>query len=530
MNQVVSAWSQLGRTKQIAVVLAAVVVIAGLVQLSLAASAPRMQLLYANLEENAAGEVIRALDQRAVNYEVRGNSIYVPAAIRDELRMALAGDGLPAAGGRGYELLDSLSGFGTTSQMFDAAYWRAKEGELARTIVSSRYVARARVHIGRNGNNPFQRRTRPTASVALVPSGGPITPSQANAIRHLVASAVAGMAVEDVAVIDADGNLIPLPESADAASRAQDLSERIRTRILRLVEARVGPGNAVVEVSVDTVTTRKSVRERRIDPESRVAISTDTEERTDASSSQPDAVTVASELPDGDAASGGGSSTRASSTRERVNYEVSETQVEVTEDPGAIRRVTVAVLVNWAEPEGAPGTAEMRPRTEEELASLRELIEAAIGFDPERGDMVTLKSLPFPSRPPVEGVAVSASWLDRIDLDAMSAIQTLVLALVVLVLGVFVIRPILTRPAPAQQLQALPPAGSEVPVLTGEIAAADAPPTGPGTGDDAAANLPVTYESGSDPVERLRAMIGDRQEETVQILRGWLEEERKETA
>ncbi len=61
-------------------------------------------------------------------------AIYVDAAQRDSLRMVLAGQGLPATGGAGYELLDSLSGFGTTSQMFDAAYWRAKEGELARTI------------------------------------------------------------------------------------------------------------------------------------------------------------------------------------------------------------------------------------------------------------------------------------------------------------------------------------------------------------------------------------------------------------
>ena len=528
MNQVVSAWARLGRAKQIAVMLAAVVVMAGIIQLSLAATTPTMKLLYANLEENSAGEVIRALDQRAVKYEVRGASIYVPAAIRDELRMSLAADGLPATGGRGYELLDSLSGFGTTSQMFDAAYWRAKEGELARTIVANRFVSRARVHIARDGNNPFQRRTRPTASVALIPAGGPITPAQANAIRHLVASAVAGMAAEDVTVIDADGNLIPMPESGSVTARAQNLSEEMRTRILRLVEARVGANNAVVEVSVDTVTARKSVRERRIDPDSRVAISTDIEEKSDASTGSSGAVTVASDLPDGEAASGGGSKSQASATRERVNYEVSETRLEVTEDPGAIKRVTVAVLVNWVPAEGGDGAQGMQPRSEEELAALRELVEAAIGFNPERGDVVTLKSMAFPARSE-QGVTVNSSWLDRIDPDPMSAIQTAVLALVVLVLGLFVIRPILTHPASGTLPRALPAVEPEVPVLTGEIA--DDPASSPASArqESDTSNLPVALANESDPVERLRAMIGDRQEETVQILRGWLEE-REETA
>ena len=61
--------------------------------------------------------------------------------------MTLAAEGLPANSGTGYELLDSLSGFGTTSQMFDAAYWRAKEGELARTLLAMPQIRAARVHL-----------------------------------------------------------------------------------------------------------------------------------------------------------------------------------------------------------------------------------------------------------------------------------------------------------------------------------------------------------------------------------------------
>ena len=102
-----------------------------------AATEPSMALLYSGLDATAAGEVVAALEAEGVPFEVADGAILVEAAARDRIRMELAGRGLPAGGPAGYEILDGLTGFGTTSQMFDAAYWRAKEGELARTITGS---------------------------------------------------------------------------------------------------------------------------------------------------------------------------------------------------------------------------------------------------------------------------------------------------------------------------------------------------------------------------------------------------------
>ena len=259
------------------------------------------------------------LNNAVFHMRLRGGSIYVPASNRDELRMTLASEGLPTNGGKGYELLDSLSGFGTTSQMFDAAYWRAKEGELARTIVASPHISQARVHIANTGSNPFQRSVEPTASVSVVPLGAPINVGQATAIRHLVASAVTGLDATNVAVIDANGAVIGTTDATVATTTTgNDRAETLRERVTRLVEARVGAGNAIVEVSVDTVTETESIREKRIDPNSRVAISTDVEERSDSSTNQSGTVTVASNLPDGDAADGEGSKANTSATRERI--------------------------------------------------------------------------------------------------------------------------------------------------------------------------------------------------------------------
>jgi flagellar M-ring protein FliF len=537
VQQIKTAWTGLDRRKQIVIILASMAILVTIVFMSRMAASPTMKLLYAGLENGSAGDVVTALEQRGTVFEVRGGAIYVPANQRDELRMVLAGEGLPANGGKGYELLDTLSGFGTTSQMFDAAYWRAKEGELARTIVASPHVAQARVHIANTGSNPFQRTVDPTASVSIVPSGAPITPAQANAMRFLISSAVAGLAVENVAVIDANGTLIGSAETAASPSTADDKAQVLRDRVLRLVEARVGAGNAVVEVSVDTVTQTESIRERRFDPEGRVAISTDTEERSDSSSNAGGGdVTIASNLPDGDNAAEGAKA-NATETRERINYEVSETEHEILKSPGAVKRLTVAVLVNGFSEIGETGAPVFQQRSEEELMALKDLVASAVGFDEERGDVITLKSMELPSAPTL-GTAASVGAFDRMGLDIMSLIQMGALALVTLVLGLFVVRPILTKPqvSAAPAITTLPKDGrgqsttlDAGPVLTGEI-------DDEGTGDFRSQGrigaqdgtpekgVPALAENGLSPVERLRSMIGERQEETVEILRSWLEE------
>ena len=525
MQNLMNTWTGLDRRRQILAILAGVFVFGGVLALSRMAAQPSYQLLYSGLESGTAGEIVRALEQRSVPYEVRGGSIYVESSRRDELRLTLAAEGLPANGGKGYELLDSLSGFGTTSQMFDAAYWRAKEGELARTIVSAPYVRLARVHIANTAGNPFQRSVEPSASVSITPSGAPVSATQAEALRHLVASAVAGLLADNVTIVDANGQLIGSKETASGATTAMSRSDALRERVLRLVEARVGQGNAFVEISVATVTESETIRERLLDPASRVAISTDTEERANSSTSRGGEVSVNSNLPDGDAAAGDDSEAQTSETRERVNYEVSETEREIQRAPGEVRRLTVAVLVNGIRTEGDG----FRPRSEEELAALRELVEASVGFDAERGDVITIKSMELPAVQPL-GTAAGTPFLDPGKLDLMTLIQMALLSLVVLLLGLFVLRPLLARPTPmARDISSLPQM-----TLAGAAASPASEPTAvlaldpPAVGDNSAkASVPAEPSTALPPVERLRSMIGDRQEETVEILRTWLEE-RKE--
>jgi flagellar M-ring protein FliF len=490
--------------------LAAVAALAAFVGIMRIATAPSISLLYAGLDPGAAGEVIQSLEQQGALHEVRGGAIYVETAQRDALRMTLAAEGKPANGSAGYELLDTLSGFGTTSQMFDAAYWRAKEGELARTIMSSPLVRSARVHISASGSRPFVRAAAPSASVSIIPVGGGIPSEQAAAIRYLVSSAVAGLEPDGVTVVDGRAGRIVPGESGSSARNGDERADELRRRAERLLEARVGPGNALVEVAIETVTESEQIVERRLDPEGRVMISTEVEERANTSTdTRAGNVTVASNLPDGDAAGNGQqSSSDDSETRERSNFDVSETTREVVRLPGAIQRITVAVLVNDPVP---AAEAEAVPRAQEELDALKELVSYAVGLNEARGDVITVRAMPFTLPDLAEGA--SSGIVDRLlaGLDLMRLLQLAALAVVAIILGLFVVRPILMRPPPRPQEFARLPDARE------PSAPALLPPQ-----NVPALPTPLPRPGSADAAQRLVRAMETHQTDAAAVLKTWI--------
>lgn len=534
MNQLLVAWTALTIRRRIIVGLASLAMFAAVLGMARFSGQSSQALLYSGLDPVAAGEVIQALDTQGALYEVRGTAIYVDSSMRDILRMSLAAEGLPASNAGGYELLDSLSGFGTTAQMFDAAYWRAKEGELARTILANPDMRAARVHISALSGRPFERGFQPSASVAVTTSGAAVTPEVAKALRYLVAAAVAGLQPDKVAVIDSrSGTVLGADTAKGTDSRGK--AEELRANVQHLLEARVGPGKAIVEVSVEVVQDTESIVERQIDPASRVQISTETEERTNTST-DTDAggnVTVASNLPAGDGAGGGQSNSQDSETRERVNFDVSETKRELLKGPGGIQRITVAVLVDGIRSADAAGGETWAPRSEDELAALRDLVASAVGFSEARNDAITIKSLEF--LPLAELGTLVDSPAAGMPINIQTMIEIAAFALVAMILGLFVVRPALIA-RPAGQLPGLPAPQSgrsdtdadgtaPLPALTGTID----DDTGPLDFDPPmarAGGLEMGFPpmGGVDPVARLRQLIADRRDETVEILRNWMEE------
>ncbi|MGI3170028.1 flagellar basal-body MS-ring/collar protein FliF [Pseudooceanicola sp. C21-150M6] len=486
---------------------------------------PEQSLLYSGLGDDVAGEVIGSLEQLGVAYDVSGGKIYVNAADRDELRMTLAGQGIPRSNTTGYELLDSLNGFGTTSQMFDVAYWRAKEGELARTISSIKQIHSARVHIARTGGSVMSRKAEPKASVYISETSS-LNRSQVQAISFLVASAVSGLSPSDVAVVASNGELVSGFTKPGYLNIETDRADKMRDQITRLLEARVGLGNAVVEVSVDTNSDTETIVEKSFDPDGRVAISTDTEEASGNSSDGGEGVGVSSNLPNGDTGTNGRSSNQTNRTRERVNYEVAETARELIRGPGDIRRISVAVLVNGEESLENDELV-IKPRAEEELATLRELVASAVGFNAERGDELTVKSLVFSEFEP-RGTISDQSWFELSSFELFHLMKIIALGAIVLLVGIFVVRPAVT-PKIQEISQLSPPSPAETDVSE--------QPSAQDTSDDdfSLPGLTVVsdfdidgvpgFEDGSniDPLDRLQNLMVERSDETTEILREWLE-------
>jgi flagellar M-ring protein FliF len=321
----------------------------------------------------------------------------------------------------------------------------------------------------------------------------------------------------------------------------------LRANLERLLEARVGVGKAIVEVTVEVDTTREEISERVFDPAGRVAISSETEERSGSSGRTEGQVTVASNLPEGDAGQGPQEQSQSSETRERVNYEVSETSRAVLRSPGATAKISVAVLLDDMVVIAADGTETREARSVAISVSLRELVASAMGFDESRGDVLTVKSLAFqPTAQVVSGTeAPSAAWIGPIDL--MRIVQVAVFAVVTLILGLFVVRPIL---APASRRLAQITAEPRPLALTAAAVSSSAASTGNSGGNGVQAGAltgeiqdefalsksptrtiesPPEIEPTADHVSRLRRLIESRQTESIEILRGWMEKEEQAT-
>ncbi len=515
MNPLLSLWSNLTPLRRIASIGASLAMFGTILVIGRLASTPDMALLYAGLDPARAGEIVSVLESRGATYSVQGQSIMVDATQRDALRMELAAQGLPAQTASGYELLDGLSGFGTTAQMFDAAWGRAVEGELARTILANPSFRAARVHIARPAARAFAEKSVPTATVVVTTLSGSLSQDQAQTLRHLVAAAVPGLSPDGVEVIDSVSGLVR-PESGGAsASSAEQRADAIKSKIENLLVARVGAGHAVVQVSVELETQSEQITERVIDPQGRVVASTESSTKSGSDSGAGGPVTVASNLPQG--TSQNGTTSQNSESNEKVSYELSETQRALTRTPGDIRRMSVAVLVDGSRTTAADGTESWAPRSPDELAALQDLVTAAAGVNAARGDIVTIKTLEFSPIPADGTLATASTGILSGSLDIMTLVKLAVLAAVVALIGLFVLRPALARRSAAAPL-ALPDSA--------ETAVSDDMPRLPLAADDL---IDITLEPETDPVARLRRLIEERQAESVEILRGWMEAEPEKT-
>jgi len=385
-----------------------------------------MGLLYSGLDPAEAGRIGQRLDELKVPFENRGDgsTIMVPASQVGHVRMDLAASGLPRQAGSGYELLDTQSPMSMTSFMQRVQRLRALEGELARTVSTLDGVRTARVHIVLPERESFARDTpKPTASVAVT-NLGPMRlgPRQAAAIRLLVAGAVPGLRQEDVSVLDPSGVVLAADGGEVMASNRMEEMKSSREQALRravtdLLEPLVGTGRIKTMVSIDVDASREVSREEKFDPNSQVERSrhTQNDKESTEEAQNHDPVSVAQNVPSqsqpGDAS--GRNATSTTHSGDTVNYELNSVRSERVREPGDLKRMTVAVVVDGT----TDSSGTFHPRPKEELDRLAELVRSAVGFDAKRGDQITVDTMRFvaPSAAPGEAgeetAAGAQSWL-----------------------------------------------------------------------------------------------------------------------
>ena len=524
------------------------------IYLSARLSTPSMVLLYSELDANDSSVIVQELDAKGVEYKVTpdGSKIMVPSDQVGKLRVALAEKGIPTGGSIGYaELFDKPQGLGTSNFVLNVNQVRALQGELARTISAIEGIKNARVHLVLPQRELFTKdKKEPSGSVFLVMKGSQeLSREQVAAIQHIVASAVPEMKANRVSIANDKGQLLARPtdengaegmmESAAALRRTResDLTQKIED----VVFAKVGYGNARIQVSADLDFDRITENQMTFDPEKQVVISEQTvKENEDSNESDtPQPVTVQGNLPGGNNTGDNTtqSSTRRNRTEETVNRETPRTERMVVQEIGRVKRLSVAVLVDGLHTKDADGKDVYTPRPEQELKEIQRLVSSAVGLDTARGDSIEVVNLQFERDPLYYADDGGNKILGIPSEQLLKLAETLVLALVAILVLLLIVRPLVNR----LMMPQTPPAGlDELGLLTDQtmesMAALGAPESVDQLTNDLAdvesqleQMINISQVEGrvrASSLRRIGEIVEKHPEEAVAILRSWLYEGR----
>lgn len=391
---------------------------------------PDYRVLFSNFSDRDGGAIVASLQQMNVPYKFAdgGGAILVPAGQVHEARLKLASQGLPKGGNVGFELMENQK-LGVSQFLEQVNFQRALEGELARSIQSLAAVQAARVHLALPKASVFVRdQQKPTASVLLnLQSGRTLDPQQVSAIVHLVASSVPDLPAKNVTVVDQSGNLLSEAGRQNNAigldpsqlKYVQALQQNIVQRIESIVTPIVGPDNVHAEATADVDFSHTEQAAETYAPNQapnasaiRSQQSSETQSGTPTTASgvpgaltnQPPApATAPLTAPTAATAPGAAAKTTAAQTSAptnshkdmTVNYELDKTVKYVQQPMGGLKRLSVAVVVNYRKVVGKDGKVSMKPLSDAEKTQITELVKEAMGFNKERGDSLEVVNSAF---------------------------------------------------------------------------------------------------------------------------------------
>lgn len=455
---------------------------------------PDYRPLFTSLTGMDAKQVVATLTTSGIDYKVDPSSGALLVKANDfgraQLKMAEAGIA-PTDGNIGFEILDQEQGLGTSQFMEATRYRRGLEGELARTISSVNNVKAARVHLAMPKSSVFVRDERkPSASVLVeLYPGRTLEPSQVMAIINLVATSVPELDKGQVTIVDQKGELLSDQQNLSEMSMAGkqfDYTRRMETmftqRVQNILSPVLGSGRYKAEVSADVdfnavestsemfnpdqaaLRSEQTVSEQRSSGQSSGGVPGALSNQPPGAASAPQQAGQGAAAPEGPIAAGrplldaNGQQIMDSATgqpmlapypadkREQAtkNYEIDRSISYTKQQQGRLRRLSVAVVLDdQLKLDPATGQVTNQSWTPDDIARFTRLVQDAVGFDASRGDSVSVINAAFA---PVASDVIELPWYQTEWFQlVLSSLKQLFPVLLILILVLFVLRPMINN-------------------------------------------------------------------------------------
>jgi len=366
--------------------------------------------LYSALSSEDAAAVVAKIRESGSDYLLADNgaAVLVPSAKVAEIRLQLAAAGVPKSGRIGFELFDKTN-FGASDFTEQVNYHRALEGELERTVMALAEVEQARVHITFPKDSVFLESRQPAKASVLVKlrAGAALSSQNVAAICQLAASAVDGLSPEAVSVVDMRGNLLNRArrslsgDDAEPSEAALDYRQKIEHDLLAKIngtlEPLLGEGKFRASASAECDFSSADQSEEVFDPAKSVMVTSQKTEDIGGGSVASGIPGTPSSLPRPTSRPTTGTNGVTRRT-ENITYQTSHTVRHVRQPQGAVKRLSVSLLVDsdvrW-EGAGAKAKRIIEPPSAEKLKAIHDLVAGVIGFSVERGDQLIVETLPF---------------------------------------------------------------------------------------------------------------------------------------
>lgn len=408
--------------RNLLLMMGAAIVIAVMAGVWMWSQQPDYRVLFSNFSDRDGGAIVTQLQQMNVPYKFAegGGAILVPAGQVHDARLRIAAQGLPKGGNVGFELMENQK-LGVSQFLEQVNFQRALEGELARSIQSIGAVESARVHLALPKASVFVReQQKPTASVMLnLHPGRTLSEQQVSAIVHLVASSVPELPPGNISLVDQNGNLLSDASKSTKTNGldptqlkyVQAVQQDIVKRIESIITPIVGANNVRAEATADIDFSNSEQAAETYKPNSLPNQSSMRSQQTSeaaaataaanggvpgALTNQPGAnATAPIVAPAAGAPGAAGVAANPSQKETTVNYEVDKTVRYVQQPMGGLKRLSVAVVVNYKQITDKAGKVSTAALSDAEKTQISDLVKEAMGFNKDRGDTLNVVNSPF---------------------------------------------------------------------------------------------------------------------------------------